>query len=261
MPWRRMYQTNSDDVWGQVKYKKGNAPYLINQSPGICVGMTALWLKKMFTHGSSYSEPDQAASITLRAKWNILYNSMAKGEIEDVQNLVRQEAHLGLLQNAGLMREFVQWLTPAAAVTYMRHHPGSYFIFIGFHALAVVTENSGRNMGYYFSIPPMALGRRGSLATSTTCRPWYVTSMVQYLHTTRSGRFAGYITAHDSSRAQGPPSLKAADEFAVLYPDPDRRCWDRHADSLQELAADLWQQCVGENRIYHAPTTFGLGTA
>lgn len=107
---------------------------------GVCAGMSALWLKKMFAGRDILSAPDRGAAGILYAKW---------ANAQDGQGLSAEQFNQGLLANAGLEVESSQSFGPEAAVLRMGTVHGSYYVTTGNHAMAAV---SGRS-GYYFFDP------------------------------------------------------------------------------------------------------------
>jgi len=142
--WDHLFKT-VNDVGVKATYKK-TAVGSVDMSRvggaewGVCAGMSAIWLQKMFAGRDILSAPDRSAAGILYAKW---------ANAQDGRGLSAEQFNQGLLTNAGLEVESTQTFGPAAAVMRMGTVHGSYYVSTGNHAMAAVTGKSG----FYFFDP------------------------------------------------------------------------------------------------------------
>lgn len=143
MAWDHLF-TTVNDVGVKATYRKTGIGTVdmsrVGAEWGVCAGMSALWLKRMFGGRDILSAPDKGAAGILYAKW---------ANRQDGRGLSAEQFNTGLVENAGLEIESVQSYHAANAVLAMGTVHGSYYISTGNHAMAAVTGGSG----FYFFDP------------------------------------------------------------------------------------------------------------
>jgi hypothetical protein len=140
--WDHLFST-VNDVGVKATYTKV-APKNVDMSKparaewGVCAGMSAIWLKKMFSVRDILAAPNKNFAGILYAKW---------ANRQDARGLSAEDFNLGLVQNADLIADSVENLSGARAMLTMSAIHGSYYISTGNHAMAVVT---GSPSSYFF---------------------------------------------------------------------------------------------------------------
>jgi hypothetical protein len=139
--WERLF-TSVNDVGVKVSFGRGALGNVdmstVRAQWGVCAGMSAIWLKKMFSSRDILAAPDKNAAAILYAKW---------ANRQDARGLSAEDFNTELVQNAGLEVETVESLSAARAILSMSAVHGSYYISTGNHAMAAVTKPG---VSYFF---------------------------------------------------------------------------------------------------------------